>query len=94
MNTPHDFPQHDSNAAKRSLGTRVLTNLTFWVVVAIISGVLIGHFAPETGKSLEIIGTTFVRIIKLFIPPIIFLTIVLGIAGMEDMRKVGRIGIK
>jgi aerobic C4-dicarboxylate transport protein len=69
-------------------------NLTFWVLVAIITGVLLGHFFPEKGVQMEIVGKTFVDLIKLFIAPIIFLTIVLGISGMGDLKKVGRIGAK
>lgn len=79
---------------KKSLITKILKNLTFWVFIAIVAGVFLGHFFPEKGMQMEIIGKTFVDIIKLFIAPIIFLTIVLGISGMGDMKKVGRIGIK
>jgi aerobic C4-dicarboxylate transport protein len=73
---------------------RLLTNLTFWVLIALIAGIVLGHFAPSTGVKMEVIGKTFIDIIKLFIGPIIFLTIVLGIAGMGNLRKVGRIGLK
>lgn len=73
---------------------KVLTNLTFWVLIAIITGVLVGHYLPETGMKMELISTYFIKLIKLFIPPIIFCTIVLGISGMGDLKKVGRIGIK
>lgn len=69
-------------------------NLTFWVLVAIAAGIFLGHFYPKTGLQMEIVGKTFVDIIKLFIAPIIFLTIVLGISGMGDLKKVGRIGAK
>jgi len=79
---------------KRSIGFRILTNLTFWVLVAIIAGVILGSIAPATAVKMEIIGKTFIDIIKLFIAPIIFLTIVLGISGMGDLKKVGRIGVK
>lgn len=72
----------------------ILKNLTFWVLIAIIAGVLLGHYAPDTAVRMEIVGKTFVDIIKLFIGPIIFLTIVLGISGMGDLKKVGRIGLK
>ncbi|MDR6568109.1 cation:dicarboxylase symporter family transporter [Chitinophaga ginsengisegetis] len=81
-------------AVKRSLHIRIFTNLTFWVLIAIIAGVLLGSLAPATGVKMEIIGKTFIDIIKLFIAPIIFLTIVLGISGMDDLKKVGRIGVK
>jgi aerobic C4-dicarboxylate transport protein len=73
---------------------KALSNLTLQVLAAIIIGILVGHFYPETGKKMEIIGKTFVEIIKLFIYPIIFITIVLGISSMGDMKKVGRIGGK
>ncbi|MBF4493065.1 cation:dicarboxylase symporter family transporter [Flavobacterium sp. MR2016-29] len=79
---------------KKSTFRAVITNLTFWVLIAIIAGVLLGHFSPENGVKMEIIGKTFVDIIKLFIGPIIFLTIVLGISGMGNLKKVGRIGVK
>jgi aerobic C4-dicarboxylate transport protein len=73
---------------------KVFSNLTFWVLIAVIAGVLLGHYYPDTAVKMGILGTTFVDIIKLFIGPIIFLTIVLGIVGMESLGKVGRIGLK
>lgn len=72
----------------------ILKNLTFWVLIAIIIGILLGHYFPENGVQMEIVGKNFVDLIKLFIAPIIFLTIVLGISGMGDLKKVGRIGAK
>lgn len=90
----HDFPAPDQPKVKHSLQYRILTNLTFWVLIAIIAGVLVGHFTPEIGKKMELVGKGFITIIKIFIPPIIFLTIVLGISGMGDLKKVGRIGVK
>jgi len=77
-----------------SLAFRIITNLTFWVLIAIICGALLGHFTPETAVRMKLIGDWFIKIIKVFIAPIIFLTIVLGISGMGDLKKVGRIGIK
>lgn len=77
-----------------SLLFKIVTNLTFWVLIAILSGVLVGHYSPEIGVKMKIIGDSFIQIVKLFIAPIIFLTIVLGISGMGDLKKVGRIGIK
>lgn len=73
---------------------RVLTNTALHVLVAIVAGILVGHFYPSIGVKMEIVGKTFVDIIKLFIAPIIFLTIVLGISSMGDLKKVGRIGVK
>lgn len=83
-----------SIAKNTGLLYKVVTNLTFWVLIAIIAGVLVGHYSPETGVKMKIIGDSFIQIVKLFIAPIIFLTIVLGISGMGDLKKVGRIGIK
>ena len=73
---------------------RLLANTAFHVLIAIIVGVWLGHFYPKTAVKMEIIGKTFVDIIKVFIGPIIFLTIVLGISRVGSMKKVGRIGIK
>ncbi len=83
-----------NNQAKHSVGYRLFTNLTVWVLVAIIAGILLGHFAPVTAMKMGDLGKWFIEIIKVFIVPIIFLTIVLGISGMGDLKKVGRIGLK
>ncbi len=68
--------------------------LYFQVLCAIAIGVLLGHFYPEAGVSMKPLGDAFIKLIKMIITPIIFCTIVLGIAGMEDMKKVGRVGGK
>ena len=73
---------------------KIFTNLTFWVLLAILSGALIGHFYPSTGVAMQPAGTYFINVIKVFITPIIFLTISLGISGMNDLKKVGRVGGK
>jgi aerobic C4-dicarboxylate transport protein len=62
------------------------------VLLAIIAGVLVGYFFPRLGTTLEPLGVGFVKLIKMTIAPIIFCTVVLGIAGMEDMKKVGKTG--
>lgn len=85
---------NSSSKTDKTIFLTVITNLTFWVLIAIIAGVLLGHFSPENGMKMEILGKKFVDIIKLFIGPIIFLTIVLGISGMGNLKKVGRIGVK
>lgn len=72
----------------------IIKNLAFQVLLAIIAGVCLGHFYPAIGVKMEIIGNGFISIIKVFIAPIIFLTITLGIAGIGDIKKVGRIGAK
>ena len=95
---------------------KLLTNLTFWVLIAITAGILIGHFVPSfalrpvlndpfktkfLGQDIEIKTTLseflsgiFISIVKLFINPIIFLTIILGIVSMGNLKKVGRVGAK
>ncbi|MBS0513697.1 MAG: dicarboxylate/amino acid:cation symporter [Proteobacteria bacterium] len=67
-------------------------SLYFQVIVAIILGVLLGHFYPETGAAMKPLGDGFIKLIKMIIAPIIFCTVVVGIAGMEDMKKVGKTG--
>ena len=67
-------------------------SLYFQVIVAIILGVLLGHFFPETGEAMKPFGDGFIKLIKMIIAPIIFCTVVVGIAGMEDMKRVGKTG--
>ena len=62
------------------------------VLTAIVIGVLIGHFFPQTGASMKPLGDGFIQLIKMIIAPVIFCTVVIGIAGMEDMKKVGKTG--
>ncbi len=73
---------------------KILTNLTFWVLTAIFSGAILGHFLPDTAVEMKILGTYFIEVVKVFINPIIFLTISLGISSMGDLKKVGRVGGK
>ncbi len=84
----------NSKAHSKSILLRIASNLAVQVLTAILAGVLLGHFAPATAVKMEIIGKTFVDIIKLFIAPIIFLTITLGISAIGDFKKVGRVGVK
>jgi aerobic C4-dicarboxylate transport protein len=67
-------------------------SLYFQVICAIVIGVLLGFFYPSTGESMKPLGDGFIKLIKMIIAPIIFCTVVLGIAGMEDMKKVGKTG--
>ena len=62
------------------------------VIVAITIGILLGHFYPETGVALKPLGDGFVKLIKMVIAPIIFCTVVSGIAGMQSMKSVGKTG--
>ena len=64
------------------------------VLTAIVLGVLLGHFYPHLGEAMKPLGDGFIKLIKMLIAPIIFCTVVHGIAGMDDMKKVGRVGIK
>ncbi len=64
------------------------------VLIAIVLGVLLGWLAPEAGKSMKWLGDGFVSLIKMMIAPVIFCTIVHGIASMGDLKKVGRVGMK
>jgi aerobic C4-dicarboxylate transport protein len=95
---------------------KLFTNLTFWVLTAIVCGILLGHYAPDValkqilnddikasflgqelklGKTIsEFLSGMFISTVKLFINPIIFLTITLGIVQMGDLKKVGKLGAK
>ncbi len=73
---------------------KILTNLTTWVLIAIFAGALLGHFAPATAVKMQPVSKYFIEVIKLFISPIIFITISLGISGMGSLKKVGRVGGK
>jgi aerobic C4-dicarboxylate transport protein len=64
------------------------------VVIAILLGVIIGHFWPATGEALKPLGDAFIKLVKMIIAPVIFLTIVTGIAGMRDLGRVGRVALK
>ncbi len=65
-----------------------------WVLGAIAAGAALGHFEPDLAVRLKPLGDGFIALIKMLIAPIIFLTVVLGIAGVSDVKKVGRVGVK
>src|SRR6478736_4482847 len=69
-------------------------SLYFQVLTAIVLGVLLGHFYPQIGEQMKPLGDGFIKLIKMIIAPIIFCTVVHGIASMQDMKKVGRVGLK
>ncbi len=64
------------------------------VLIALFAGIAIGHYAPVTGEALKPLGDAFINLIKMMIGPIIFCTIVTGVAGIGNMRQAGRVGIK
>jgi aerobic C4-dicarboxylate transport protein len=73
---------------------RLGKNLTVRVLVAIALGVLIGVLWPSVGRAMKPLGDTFVNLVRMVIAPIIFLTIVLGVAHTTDLKRVGRVGLK
>lgn len=72
---------------------KLLKSLYFQVIIAIIIGVLIGHYYPKVGESLKPLGDGFIKLVKMIIAPLIFCTVVLGIAGMQNVKKVGKVGL-
>lgn len=69
-------------------------HLYFQVIVAIVAGMLVGHYYPDFGASLKPFGDAFIKLVKMIIAPVIFLTVATGIAGMSDLKKVGRVAGK
>ena len=78
----------DHSSARKPL----YKSLYFQVITAIVIGVILGNFFPSTGEAMKPLGDGFIKLIKMIIAPIIFCTVVVGIAGMEDMKKVGKTG--
>jgi aerobic C4-dicarboxylate transport protein len=75
------------------MGTQpIYKSLYVQVLTAIVIGVLLGYFYPSLGTDMKPLGDGFIKLIKMIIAPIIFCTVVIGIAGMEDMKKVGKTG--
>ena len=73
---------------------RFYKQLYFWVLLAIIAGGALGYFEPKTAVKLKPLGDAFISLVKMLIGPVIFCTVVLGIAGAGDIKKVGRVGGK
>ena len=73
---------------------KLFKSLYFQVIIAILIGIALGHFYPSFAIKLKPLGDGFIRLIKMMIAPIIFCTIVTGIAGMQNTKKVGRVGLK
>src|ERR1700724_27243 len=70
------------------------TVLYIQVLIAIALGIALGHFFPKTGVAMKPLGDAFIALIKMMIAPVIFCTVVHGIASMSDLKKIGRIGVK
>src|SRR5262245_58104107 len=86
---PRTTPTEEPTMAS---GKPLYKSLYFQVIVAIIIGVILGAVWPATGEAMKPLGDAFIKLIKMMIAPIIFCTVVVGIAGMEDMKKVGKTG--
>src|SRR5882672_6827631 len=69
-------------------------SLTGWIFVGLLAGAELGHDWPGVAVKLQLLGTIFLRLIKVIIAPLLFGTLVVGIAGHADLKKVGRLGIK
>ena len=89
-----DVAMQAGSPAKPVKAKRFYHSLYLQVLTAIIAGVLLGHFNPQLGEQMKPLGDAFVKLIKMIIAPIIFCTVVHGIASMQDMKKVGRVGLK
>src|ERR1700736_1952698 len=73
---------------------KLYKNLYVQVLAAIVIGVALGYFNPTLGAQMKPLGDAFIKLIKMMIAPIIFTTVVVGIAKMGDMKAVGRVGLK
>lgn len=73
---------------------KLFRTLYFQVIVAIIVGATLGHLYPDIGVALKPFGDGFIKLIKMIIAPLIFCSIVLGISGMQDVKKIGKLGVK
>jgi len=76
------------------LKKKIYQHLYFQVIVAIVLGILLGKFYPELGEKMKPLGDGFIKLVKMIIAPVIFITLTLGIAHMTDLKKVGRIAVK
>lgn len=83
--------KHSQTASTKVL---IYQNLTIQVLTAIAAGILIGYFWPSAGVAMKPLGEAFIRLVKMVIGPVVFLTLVTGISSMGDLKKVGRVGWK
>ncbi|MBN3765613.1 C4-dicarboxylate transporter DctA [Burkholderia sp. Ac-20365] len=74
--------------------TKTLSKLYVQVLIGIVAGVLVGHFIPDIGSQMKPLGDIFIRLIRMLLAPIIFASVVVGIARMNDIHEAGRVGVK
>ncbi|WP_109479840.1 C4-dicarboxylate transporter DctA [Paraburkholderia sp. C35] len=74
--------------------TKTLSKLYVQVLIGIVAGVLVGHFYPDIGSQMKPLGDLFIRLIRMLLAPIIFASVVVGIARMNDIHEAGRVGVK
>jgi aerobic C4-dicarboxylate transport protein len=96
MNTSQEPPPETAPETSPPQGTAKKRDRTHWlyfaVIVAVVAGVAVGILAPDVGKSVGVLGTMFVNLIKMMIGPVIFCTIVLGIGSVRKAATVGKVG--
>ena len=73
---------------------RIFGKLYIQVLIAVVLGAIVGVLVPETGAALKPLGDAFIKLIKMLLAPVIFLTVVTGIARMENMKELGRVGFR
>ncbi|MFM0482030.1 C4-dicarboxylate transporter DctA [Paraburkholderia strydomiana] len=73
---------------------KTLSKLYVQVLIGIIAGILLGHFYPDVGSQLKPLGDLFIKLIRMLLAPIIFASVVVGIARMNDLHEAGRVGVK
>ncbi len=90
-----DNPDHEGYSMQETVTSEsAKSRLYFWVLLAVIGGGLLGYLDPKHAVLLKPVGDGFISLIKMLIGPVVFCTIVLGIAGADDMKKAGRVGVK
>jgi proton glutamate symport protein len=68
--------------------------ITHWIFIALVAGILVGKFAPAVAIEMDVFSKMFLKLIKTIVAPLLFSTLVIGIAGHADMKQVGRMGWK